>query len=58
MPPTIGAAIRLMASEPVPVPIRIGIRPARITATVIAFGLTLSAAPSINAAYKSSLLLS
>ena len=53
-----GAAMRLMASEPVPVPIKIGISPANITATVIAFGRTRKAAPSINAAYKSSLLLS
>jgi hypothetical protein len=40
MPPTIGAAIRCMTSEPVPAPIMIGTRPAMITATVIAFGRT------------------
>ena len=52
MPPTMGAAMRLMASEPVPVPIKIGMSPANITATVMAFGRTRKAAPSINAAYK------
>lgn len=36
MPPIIGAAMRRMTSDPVPDPIRIGNRPARITATVIA----------------------
>ena len=38
MPPTIGKAIRLINSEPVPVPNRIGINPAKMTATVIALG--------------------
>ena len=38
IPPIIGAAIRLITSEPVPVPMRIGNKPARMTATVIAFG--------------------
>ena len=33
MPPIIGAAMRLITSEPVPVPTRIGNRPARIPAT-------------------------
>ena len=41
----IGAAIRLITSEPAPVPHRIGSRPAIITATVIAFGRTRRTAP-------------
>ena len=45
MPPIIGAAIRLITSEPAPVPHRIGSRPAIITATVIAFGRTRRTAP-------------
>jgi hypothetical protein len=36
MPPTMGAAIRRMTSEPVPPPNMMGRRPATITATVIA----------------------
>lgn len=44
IPPIIGAAIRLMTSEPAPVPHKIGSRPAIITATVIAFGRTRSTA--------------
>ncbi len=50
MPPTIGAAMRLITSEPVPVPARIGSRPANTTATVMAFGRTRSTAPSRIAA--------
>src|SRR3546814_13176052 len=46
LPPIIGAAMRLMTSEPAPVPIRIGNSPARMTATVIALGRTRSKAPS------------
>ena len=46
MPPTIGAAMRCMTSEPVPSPHMIGSRPAMITATVIALGRTRSTAPS------------
>jgi hypothetical protein len=38
MPPTIGAAMRLMTSEPVPVPHMIGSRPAMMATTVIIFG--------------------
>ena len=49
MPPIIGAAIRLITSDPVPVPTRIGNRPARMTATVIALGRTRSRAPSRTA---------
>ena len=46
IPPTIGAAMRVITSEPVPLPNRIGSRPAITTATVIAFGRTRSTAPS------------
>ena len=45
IPPIIGAAIRLITSDPAPVPHKIGSRPAIITATVIAFGRTRSTAP-------------
>jgi hypothetical protein len=45
MPPTIGAAIRLMTSEPVPVPHMMGSRPAMMATTVIIFGRTRSTAP-------------
>jgi hypothetical protein len=45
MPPTMGAAMRVMTSEPVPWPSRIGSKPAITTATVIAFGLTRMTAP-------------
>ena len=45
MPPTIGKAIRLINSEPVPVPKSIGIKPAKMTATVMALGRTRSTAP-------------
>jgi len=50
MPPTIGAAIRLMTSEPVPVPHMMGSKPAITTATVMAFGRTRRTAPSRMAA--------
>ena len=49
IPPTIGAAIRLMTSEPVPVPHMMGSRPAMMATTVIIFGRTRSTAPSIKA---------
>ena len=52
MPPTIGATMRVMTSEPVPVPRRMGSRPAITTATVIAFGRTRSTAPSLMAASR------
>ena len=45
MPPIIGAAMRLITSEPAPVPHSMGNSPAIITATVIAFGRTRSTAP-------------
>ena len=50
IPPIIGAAIRLITSDPVPVPTRIGNSPANMTATVIALGRTRSKAPSRTAA--------
>jgi hypothetical protein len=50
IPPTIGAAIRLMTSEPVPVPHMMGNRPAMIATTVIILGRTRSTAPSMTAA--------
>ena len=39
IPPTIGAAIRFMTSEPVPWLVMIGRSPARITDPVMAIGL-------------------
>lgn len=53
MPPTMGAAIRRMISLPVPLPQRIGSRPATITVTVIALGRTRCTAPSWMAASRS-----
>ncbi len=50
MPPIMGAAIRLITSEPVPLPHMIGSKPAMTTATVMALGLTRSTAPSLMAA--------
>ncbi len=49
IPPTIGAAIRRITSEPVPPPSMIGSRPAMIAATVIMIGRTRNRAPSITA---------
>ena len=57
MPPTIGAAMRCITSEPVPSPHMIGSRPAMITATVIAFGRTRSTAPSRIASSRSASLV-
>ena len=48
MPPTIGAAIRRISSDPVPVLHRIGSNPAMIAVTVIIFGRTRSTAPEID----------
>ena len=45
MPPTMGAAMRCMTSEPVPVPHMMGNRPARMTATVIALSHTRNTKP-------------
>lgn len=40
--------MRCITSEPAPVPIMIGMRPATMTATVIAFGRTRKPAPFAN----------
>lgn len=48
IPPTIGAAMRRITSEPVPLPHMIGSNPAMMTATVMAIGRTRSAAPSMT----------
>ena len=58
MPPTIGAAMRRMTSDPVPLPHMIGSSPAIITATVMAIGRTRSAAPSTIPSISSLWLLS
>ena len=50
MPPTMGAAMRLITSEPVPVPHRMGNSPAMMATTVIILGRTRSTAPSMTAA--------
>ena len=49
IPPTIGAAMRFITLAPVPLPQRIGSRPAMIAVTVIIFGRTRSTAPSMTA---------
>ena len=49
MPPTIGAAIGFMMSEPTPVLHKIGSRLSMIAATVIILGRTRSTAPSMMA---------
>jgi hypothetical protein len=46
IPPTIGAAIRRMTSDPVPLPHMMGRSPAMITATVMATGAMRRAAPA------------
>ncbi len=46
MPPTMGAAMRRMVSEPVPVPHMMGSSPAMIAVTVIILGRTRKTAPS------------
>ena len=45
IPPTKGAAIRFITSEPVPVDHMIGMSPRAIVAIVINFGLNLLTAP-------------
>jgi len=47
MPPTMGAAMRFMTSEPVPLPTRIGNRPAMMTVAVMALGRRRCSAPSM-----------
>ena len=49
IPPTIGAAMGFITSEPMPLPQRIGIRLASTAATVISLGLSRCTAPSIAA---------
>src|SRR5580700_230185 len=56
IPPTIGAAMGFITSEPIPVSQRIGMRLARTAHTVINFGLSRWTAPSITAASMSSCL--
>jgi len=46
IPPTIGAAIGFITSEPIPVTHWIGIRLARTAETVISFGWSRCTAPS------------
>jgi len=55
-PAIIGAAMRFMTSEPAPVLNMIGISPARITLTVMSFGLILLTAPCMMASLRSSRL--
>jgi small multidrug resistance family-3 protein len=56
MPPTIGAAMRCITSEPGAAAPHDGHRPARITATVIALGRTRSTAPSRMASSRSAVV--
>src|SRR6185437_12544422 len=58
MPPTIGAAIGFITSDPTPVSHRIGARLARTAITVISFGRRRCTAPSIVAASISEALRS
>ena len=53
MPPTIGAAMRFMTLAPVPLPKRMGSRPAMMAVTVIMSGRTRSTPPSMTATYRS-----
>src|SRR5438552_3177169 len=50
MPPTMGAAIGFITSDPMPVLHRIGTRPAITTLTVMSFGLSRSTDPAIDVA--------
>ena len=50
IPPTIGAATRFITSAPVPCPHNMGISPAMIAVTVMAFGRSRSQAPAITEA--------
>ena len=52
-PPTIGAAMRRMVSEPVPIPHMIGNSPMTSDATVISNGLARAVAPSAIVRHKS-----
>ena len=57
-PPTMGAAILFIISAPAPWLNMMGIRPARITLTVIILGRILFTAPCIMASFKSWILVS
>ena len=50
MPPIIGAAMRLITSDPVPWLHMMGSRPAMIAVTVMILGRTRSTAPTMMAA--------
>ena len=52
MPPTIGAAILLITSEPVPGPSSMGNRPAIMAAAVIMTGRTRTPAPFNTASVR------
>ena len=54
IPPTMGAAIRLIISAPVPDENKIGIRPSIIDSDVIIIGLSRCIAPSTMARLSSS----
>ena len=56
IPPTMGAASRLITSEPVPLPNRIGSRPAIVAAAVMSTGRTRKLAPSSTAVCNASAL--
>ena len=53
IPPTIGAAMRRMTSDPVPEPHMMGSRPTMIVITVISFGRNRNSAPSTIASRNS-----
>ncbi len=53
MPPTMGAAMRRMTSDPVPPPSMIGNNPPMMAATVMTLGRTRRSAPSTTASIKS-----
>ena len=56
IPPTIGAAIRRITSEPVPLPHMMGSSPPMIAATVIMIGRTRMSAPWITDSCRSSVV--
>ncbi len=56
MPPIMGAAIRFMTSEPVPVVHMMGISPIMVDSTVIILGRTRWTAPSMTAASRSAMV--
>jgi len=56
IPPTIGAAIRFITSDPVPCPARMGSNPPMVDMTVIMMGRILPEMPSVTTARMSRLL--